>query len=333
MTRTVLAAALLAGAIGASFAAGSPLVSPDGRRVAFVSERGGGPGIHEAGIDGASLRRLDPPPHQIGRTADSNSAGFSDRTGDKADAYAGQDITGLEVANDDAGLLTFRVHTASHKQRLGTYDGFVGIMLDLDQNPDTGSLFYGAEVGFQLSSDGLSFWRLSGFHITSARRPASLHAAFKDGTATFTIEAQDLGLSPSSGFNVLARSVADWAPDHGTFNYQLVAGTPAPDPGADTTPPVVHAFSSQGSYIYGAQLDYRVADGRGETADVVSVYRGARLVRVIRERLAKTNPFEWYSVGWRIHHKVRPGRLRFCVRSTDAAGNESRPSCAKLLLD
>jgi Tol biopolymer transport system component len=44
----------------------SPLVSPNGKWVAFVSERGGGPGIYEVGIDGAGLRRLDPPPHQIG---------------------------------------------------------------------------------------------------------------------------------------------------------------------------------------------------------------------------------------------------------------------------
>jgi Tol biopolymer transport system component len=51
------------------FADENPLVSPDGRRVAFVSERGGGPGIYEVGIDGAGLRRLDPPPHQIGRSA------------------------------------------------------------------------------------------------------------------------------------------------------------------------------------------------------------------------------------------------------------------------
>ncbi|HET7556200.1 MAG TPA: LpqB family beta-propeller domain-containing protein [Gaiellaceae bacterium] len=48
------------------FADEYPLVSPDGRRVAFVSERGGGPGIYDVGIDGAGLRRLDPPPHQIG---------------------------------------------------------------------------------------------------------------------------------------------------------------------------------------------------------------------------------------------------------------------------
>lgn len=48
------------------FADEYPLVSPDGRRVAFVSDRGGGPGIYSVGIDGAGLRRLDPPPHQVG---------------------------------------------------------------------------------------------------------------------------------------------------------------------------------------------------------------------------------------------------------------------------
>src|SRR5690242_14782385 len=59
------------------FADESPLVSPDGRRVAFVSERGGGPGIYEVGIDGAGLRRLDPPPHQIGRSVSSAQLAWS----------------------------------------------------------------------------------------------------------------------------------------------------------------------------------------------------------------------------------------------------------------
>jgi hypothetical protein len=263
----------------------------------------------------------------------SNSAAFNDRVGDRDDVYAGQDLTGFEVINDDSGLLTFRVHTASHKQKLGTTSGFVGVMLDLDQNRDTGSVFYGAEVGFQLSSDGLEFSRLDGFVIKSATRPPSLRGSFKDGTATFTVKAQDLGLSPTAGFNVLARSVADEAPNYGSFNYQMVAGTPKPDPGVDTTPPVVQALSSEGSYLYGAELDYRISDGRGKTAEVIRVYRAARLVKVIRTPLERVDPFEWYSVGWRIRHKVRPGRLHFCVRSTDAAGNESQPSCAKLLLD
>ena len=268
----------------------------------------------------------------VAAAAASNSAFFSDRTGDQDDAYAGQDITGLEVSNDDPGLLIFRVHTSSHKQKLEDYDGFVGVMLDLDQNRDTGSVFYGAEVGFQLSSDGLSYLKPNGFQLRGAPRPPSLHATFRDGTATVTVKAQDLGLSPTGGFNVLARSVADEAPNYGSFNYQMVGGTPKPDPGPDTSPPVVQALSSEGSHLYGAQLGYQVADGRSKTAEVIRVYRGARLVRELRTPLKRSKPFVWYSVGWRIHHKVRPGRLHFCVRSTDAAGNESQPSCARLVL-
>ena len=268
----------------------------------------------------------------VAAAAASNSAFFGDRSGDRDDAYAGQDITGLEVSNDDAGLLTFRVRTSSHKQKLESYDGFIGVMLDLDQNPDAGGVFYGAEVGFQLSSDGLSYLKPNGFQLRGAPRPPSLHATFKDGTATFTIRAQDLGLSPTAGFNVLARSVADEAPNYGSFNYQMVAGTRRPELGVDTRPPVVQALSSEGSHLYGAQLGYQVADGRGKTAEVIRVYRGARLVRELRAPLERSKPFVWYSVGWRIHHKVRPGRLHFCVRSTDAAGNQSQPSCAKLVL-
>jgi hypothetical protein len=65
---------------------------------------------------------------------------------------------------------------------------------------------------------------------------------------------------------------------------------------------------------------------------VIRIYRGSRLIKEFRERLANTNPFVWYWEGWRIRHKVRPGMLHFCVRSTDAAGNQSQVSCAKLEL-
>ncbi len=46
-----------------------PSVSPDGRRVAFESDRSGVPGLYVVGVDGAGLRRLDPPPHAIGASS------------------------------------------------------------------------------------------------------------------------------------------------------------------------------------------------------------------------------------------------------------------------
>lgn len=51
------------------FADEYPLVSPNGERVAFVSNRSGSPGIYVVGIDGRGLQRLDPPPHQIGASS------------------------------------------------------------------------------------------------------------------------------------------------------------------------------------------------------------------------------------------------------------------------
>ncbi|HKC77028.1 MAG TPA: hypothetical protein VKB70_01450, partial [Gaiellaceae bacterium] len=36
----------------------SPVVSPDGRRVAFVSDRSGAQGVYQVGIDGRGLTRL-----------------------------------------------------------------------------------------------------------------------------------------------------------------------------------------------------------------------------------------------------------------------------------
>lgn len=51
------------------FADEYPLVSPNGKHVAFVSNRSGSPGIYVVGIDGRGLQRLDRPPHRIGASS------------------------------------------------------------------------------------------------------------------------------------------------------------------------------------------------------------------------------------------------------------------------
>ncbi len=193
----------------------------------------------------------------VGAAGASNSASFTDRLSDKVDVYEGVDIIGLQVSNDDAGILTFHVTVAGHKKKLGYNDGMIDVLLDLDQNPDTRSIYYGTEVGFELQSSGIGFLRLRGATIRGAPRPPSLHGAFSNGTASFTVKAADLGLAPSAGFNVPVRAVADWAPDYRSFNYQMVPGTPPLDPGPDTRAPFVHAMSSVGHHRYGAELNYR----------------------------------------------------------------------------
>jgi hypothetical protein len=52
------------------------------------------------------------------------------------------------------------------------------------------------------------------------------------------------------------------------------------------------------------------------------LHRGRRLLKTIRRPLRDSNPFKLSHVAWRVPPSVR-GRLRFSVRSADAAGNES----------
>jgi hypothetical protein len=71
-----------------------------------------------------------------------------------------------------------------------------------------------------------------------------------------------------------------------------------------------------------ATLTYAALDGRGRTADTIRIYRGKQLLKTIRRPLRNSNPFKLAHVTWRVPSTLR-GRLRFSVRSADAAGNES----------
>jgi hypothetical protein len=262
-----------------------------------------------------------------------NSTAFADRQGDVRFA---PDITRLEVANDDAGTITFRVSVLGNRT-IGLPGDELGVVLDLDQNPDTGSVYYGTEVAIEFVQDKLRFFRASGASFVPAAAPASLQGSIVTGAATFSVAAADLGLSPSAGFNVFAMSNSeisgdgDEAPDIRTFNYEQVAGTPPLLPGPDTRAPLDRAFASRGVHGKVALLDYWAADGRAKTADTLRVYRRNRLMRTIRISMGDSNPFYVYYARWHVPRKVR-GRLRFCVQSVDAAKNKSNLSCARLTI-
>jgi hypothetical protein len=268
-----------------------------------------------------------------------NSATFTDRPGD---VKLAADITQLDVSNDHAGTITIRLTFGDGGLTPGLPGEALGVALDLDQNPDTGTVYYGTEVAFALSfgMDGgntLKFARAAGDGFSPAPPPASLHAAMSDATLTFSVNAADLGLAPNGGFNVVALSETsvtddvDLAPDLRTFNYQLVAGTPQPPLSADTRAPIDHAYASHGVHRKVAQLVYAAQDGRGVTADTIRVYRRNRLLKTIRISLGDASPFYSYYAPWRVPRKVH-GRLRFCVRSVDAAGNRSNQSCGPLVI-
>ena len=265
----------------------------------------------------------------VGVAAAANSASFTD----PEDVLLAPDITAVDVANDDAGIITIKETIAGG----GLPGDVVGVALDLDQNPDTGTVYYGTEVEMFFGQGTLHFERAAGNGFAAAPLPPSLQGAMGNGVVTFTVNAADLGLAPSGGFNIVALSgntltgELDTAPDIRTFNYQLVAGTPPPAPGLDTRAPLDRAFASRGVHGKTAHLSYWAADGRGVSADTLRVYRRARLLRTIRLSLGDTIPFFTYYARWRVPRTVR-GKLRFCVQSVDAAGNLSNLSCARLVI-
>jgi hypothetical protein len=266
-----------------------------------------------------------------------NTAGFPDRAGD---ATFAPDITGVDVSNDDAGTVTIQLAFGNDAPAPGLPGEQLGVALDLDQNPDTGTVYYGTDVAFALdfglNGPTVKFARANGSEFKAATPPPSLTGTL-DGTTrtvTFTVKAADLGLAPDGGFNLVGLSSsifgdADLAPDLRTYNYQQVAGTPPPPLPPDTRAPVDRAYASKGVHGHVASLEYSAQDGRATTADTVRVYRGTHLLRTIRIALGDANPFWTYDARWRVPRTVR-GRLRFCVQSVDAAGNKSNLSCARL---
>jgi hypothetical protein len=262
--------------------------------------------------------------------AAANSTSFADRVGD---ADAAPDVSQVAVSSDDAGKVTVRVDVGNWPALL--MDDAVAILLDVDQNPDTGSVYLGAEYVAEINADGVEFWRADGEFFSRTAPPASFAAAFSKGAATFSFAASDLDIT--AGFNVgaVTRDIAgyftDPAPDYGSFNYQLVAGAAPPPFGADTRAPYVFAEKSKAVHGKAAHLDYEVADGRSETRERIEVYRGAKRLASIAYTLGDASPFYTYYATWKVPKTVR-GTLKFCVRSYDRAGNASIRSCAPLVV-
>jgi hypothetical protein len=265
----------------------------------------------------------------VGVAFAANTGGFADAS---ADAASAPDITGVSISNDDAGIVTVKVTLANRQTPAANDDFAVGI--DADQNPDTGAVFYGAEYELDLDRGTVTVLRNApdGYY-TQGIAPASLHVVFSAGTVTFSFKASELGIT--SGFNLYTlgfdRQNIDTAPDMRTFNYQLAGGGSAPPLGSDTRAPLAEAIKSKGVHGKVAHLDYYSADGRGESADSIVIYRGKKVLKRIHYLIEDTNPFLSYFARWNVPKKTR-GKLRFCVSSTDRAGNKSKASCAALTI-
>jgi hypothetical protein len=250
---------------------------------------------------------------------------FFDRTGD---APARFDIKRVDVSEEADGAVLIEVTIAGTVN--WNEDGpLVG--LDLDQNPDTGSAFYGTEYEVAFLGEGNAregepvLMRAHGWDFKRVEPRGHWGWELGPHVVGFFLDRSAFGLSPKAGFNVVAATLGsppDTAPDIGTFKYEPVAGTKRPRVGPDRRAPHVVAYDSAGLRGKVARLDYWVLDGRGRTADRIRIYRGNHLLKVIRRRLRDSNPFDQSHVTWRVPKHLR-GHLRFTVRAADAAGNRS----------
>jgi hypothetical protein len=100
---------------------------------------------------------------------------------------------------------------------------------------------------------------------------------------------------------------------------------------ADPVPPRVTALKSTGAPGAIARLRYRVVEASGRSSEVARILRAGRVVAVVWGKAHDVSPdVLFYFISWRVPPSLGPGNLRFCVVSTDPAGNTSKPGCAPL---
>lgn len=164
----------------------------------------------------------------------SNSQSFPDSTGEDA---AAPDITSIDVSNDDAANLTFKVNV-SNRPAL-TSDMLMFIFMNTDQNVSTGDpQLGGADYVVQLEPGSVSLFQWSGSDYGPAQSQSSLTYSYDATGATIHINASDLGNTRSLGFLTILESGVvtdaqgnlddtnahfDVAPDpgHGMYSYAL----------------------------------------------------------------------------------------------------------------
>ena len=213
----------------------------------------------------------------------------------------------------------------------------------LDQNPDTGSAFYGTEVELAFSRTGQRPRGRSG--LAAGQRGWGFKGAPPPGRLGLGVAARHIG-----GYRHRAARQLGLAPDAAASTSSpppiwtrartplLISapsttrrstGTLPPPLPPDRRAPHLTTYPARGVHGRIARLSYWVLDRRGRTAEVIRIYRLNRLVATLHRPLGDSNPFRLTHVSWRVPKDVQ-GRLRYSVRSVDAAGNRSKVISAPL---
>jgi hypothetical protein len=272
----------------------------------------------------------------IGAAVAASSQAFADPVGDNPGGSP--DITTVQVSNDDAGMLEFRI-VLPNRTDLTDAD-FVTVNLDVDQNPATGCFGIEWVIGSLGRTapvpDGFLLSRYpSGCGTVETDTPQeSLVGAFDGATSTLLlrINRSELGdvatfrLFITASVDPIGVDTVDFSGDVTPWVYQVVIAPPR-----DQTPPRTKALPSSGVHGKVAKLRYTVFDESGRAREEVTLHRGGRMLAKVRTRLGVRGVTKIYAASWRVPANV-VGTLRFCVRAWDAAGNRSAQSCARLAI-
>lgn len=167
----------------------------------------------------------------VGAAGADRTTSFSDPVGDAGKAL---DIRRVDVSEyqgwDGHRALEFTATVAGPVYCSSDGDGVqIVVALDLDQNPDTGSAFYGTEVELAPDSIGdATFLRASGWGFRGGSPPEGIGWGCGPHTMGYSVDGTALGLAPNAGFNVVVATMrphTDTAPDVRTYNYQPVPRT------------------------------------------------------------------------------------------------------------
>lgn len=155
-----------------------------------------------------------------------NSTTFPDSTGEDANA---PDITSVQVANDDAGLITFTINISNRPAF--TPDMYLLVFLDTDSNSSTGDpSSLGADFVIQMIPGAADLFQWSGTDYTRAPSQSSLTFGYAPTGATLRISAADLNKTKALKFGIIAASGVVETPT-GDLDFTNVRTDLAPDPG------------------------------------------------------------------------------------------------------
>ena len=158
----------------------------------------------------------------------SNQAVFADGGGDAPPPAP--DVTGVQVSNDDAGNVTFRISIPNRAQ-LEDPD-FIAVLLDTDRNAHTGCsrAAFGAEYALDVLSRKYVFGRCTKDGWSFVSKPRSFAGSFSDSTLTLRANRRDLGGTAGFSFRIGAAAAGeetayDFAPNTGlsAWTYKVVA--------------------------------------------------------------------------------------------------------------